>query len=130
VGSWTAAFYTTTDGGSTLATGSSPFRKNANQATPPSPSGRRRTPVLRLPRLTSGAYQTVRLVVAKSDRRRADLTQSGVVAESQGTPFIDKPYIACAPNGTGIYAPRDMSWTHFGTTTSPIRVAYFRPIAA
>jgi hypothetical protein len=124
LGSWTAAFYTTTDGGQTWIDGVSPFRKYANQGDPTAAFCGDGTAVFGYLDYV-GAYQPVRLVVAKSTDGGLTWPQSGVVAESQGTPFIDKPYIACAPNGTGTYANRVyMSWTNFGATTSPIRVAY------
>ncbi|MCU0223412.1 MAG: glycoside hydrolase [Acidobacteria bacterium] len=124
LGSWTAAFYTTTDGGQTWIDGISPYRKHANQGDPTAAFCGDGTVVFGYLDYV-GAYQPVRLVVAKSTDGGLSWPQSGVVAESQGTPFIDKPYIACAPNGTGAYANRVyMSWTNFGATTSPIRVAY------
>lgn len=124
LGSWTAAFYTTTDGGQTWIDGISPFRKNSNQGDPTVAFCGDGTVIFGYLDYV-GAYQPVRLVVAKSTDGGRTWPQSGVVAESQGTPFIDKPYIACAPNGTGTYANRAyMSWTNFGTTSSPIRVAY------
>ena len=124
LGSWTAAFYATTDGGQTWIDGISPFRKHSNQGDPTVAFCGDGTVVFGYLDYV-GAYQPVRLVVAKSTDKGLTWPQSGVVAESNGTPFIDKPYIACAPNGTGTYANRAyMSWTNFGTTTSPIRVAY------
>jgi hypothetical protein len=124
LGSWTAAFYTTTDGGQTWIDGVSPYRKNPNQGDPTVAFCGDGTVVFGYLDYV-GAYAPVRLVVAKSSDKGLTWPQFGVVSETGGTPFIDKPYIACAPNGTGGYANRVyMSWTNFGTTTSPIRVAY------
>lgn len=124
LGSWTAAYYTTTDGGQTWVDGVSPFRKHPNQGDPTVAICGDGTVLFGYLDYV-GAYQPVRLVTARSTDKGLSWPAFGVVAETQGSPFIDKPYLACAPDGTGPYANRAyMSWTHFGFGSSPIRVAY------
>jgi len=123
LGTWTAAFYTTTDGGQTWVDGIGPSRVHVNQGDPTVAFCGDGTAIFGYLDY-DGAYQPVRLVVANSKDKGLTWPQVGVVVQSNGWPFIDKPYVACAPSG-GSYGNRVyMSWTYFSFGSSPIRVAY------
>ncbi|MBP7146622.1 MAG: exo-alpha-sialidase, partial [Acidobacteria bacterium] len=71
----------------------------------------------------NGASAPHRLLVTRSTDGGRTWLGPGIVQETNGFPFADKPYIACAPAG-GSYPNRAyVSWTNFGTT-SPIRVVF------
>lgn len=121
-GTWTAAYYASSDGGATWTDGAMPFRKYANQGDPTVAFCGDGTAVFGYLDYV-GAYQDHRLVVGNTSDGGATWNGPGVVYEGR-SPFADKPYIACAPAG-GTYGSRAyISWTHFGLGSSPIRFAY------
>ncbi len=124
LGRWASGYFRSADGGATWADGVMPFQKYASQGDPTVAFCGDGTAVFGYLDY-NGAYMPARLIVARSTDGGATWLGPGVVQESSGFPFADKPYIACAPAGTGVYANRAyVSWTNFGAGSSPIRVAY------
>lgn len=123
LGNWTAAFYSTLDGGQTWVDGPSPSRKYPSQGDPMVAFCGDGTAVFGYLDF-EGSFAPHRLVVLNSTDGGRTWSAPGTVYEGS-TPFADKPYIACAPAG-GSYANRVyVSWTNFTSYFGgPIRVAY------
>ena len=124
LGHWGAGWYATSDGGNTWFDGVQTFQKYSNQGDPTLAFCGDATVVYGYLDYV-GAYSSDRLVVTRSTDGGKTWLTPGVVQDTGGNPFADKPYIACAPAG-GTYGNRVyISWTQFSMTgVSPIRVAY------
>ncbi len=122
LGHWSAGYYVTHDGGATWTDGTMPFTKYGSQGDPTVAFCGDGTVVFGYLDY-DGSYQPNRLVVAYSTDGGDTWQGPGTVAESNGTPFSDKPSIACA-RAEGTYRNRVyMSWTYFTSPFGgPIRV--------
>ncbi len=124
LGHWGAGWYSSRDGGATWTDGVMAFQKYSNQGDPTAAVCGDGTIVFGYLDYV-GAYQSDRLVVTRSTDGGLTWLTPGVVQDTAGNPFADKPYIACAPAG-GTYGNRVyISWTQFALTgSSPIRTAF------
>lgn len=71
-----------------------------------------------------GAFLPHRFIVARSTDNGQTWLGPGLVQETTGVPFADRPQIACA-GATGTFANRAyVSWTQFNLISGNIRVAF------
>lgn len=126
LGRYTAGYYYSKDGGATWADGASPFQQYSTQADPTVAYCGDGTAILAYLDYSGDAFTPHRFIATRSTDGGVTWQPPGTIFASQGTPFADRPYVACGP-ATGTFANRVYaSWTNFPNffTAGTIRVAF------